>query len=217
MPDRIRVLIADDHPIFRSGLRQVLASHSSFDIVDEVADGELAIASLEKLKPDVAVLDIDMPKRDGLEVMKHIRRAKWDVPVIFLTMYDDREMFDEALELGVRGYVLKESASREIVEAITMVAGGKYYVSPSLSEFLIDRNTRAAGLRKELPGLDELTPTEKKVLKLIAEGKTSKEIADEFNMGVRTVDSHRLSISTKLGIHGTHQLVKFAIQNKARL
>jgi DNA-binding NarL/FixJ family response regulator len=132
-------------------------------------------------------------------------------------MYNDREMFDEALELGVRGYVLKESASREIVEAITMVAGGKYYVSPSLSEFLIERNTRAAELRKALPGLDSLTPTEKKVLKLIAEGKTSKEIADEFNMGARTVDSHRLNISTKLGIHGTHQLVKFAIQNKARL
>ena len=213
----IRVIIADDHPIFRSGLRQVLVAHDIVQVVEEVADGESALRTIEALKPDVAIVDIDMPKKNGLEVVKTLHAKSLDVPVIFLTMYNDREMFDKAMDLGVRGYVLKESAAREIVESIRLVAEGKYYVSPAISAYLIERHARAAELQKEVPGLELLTPTERKVLKLIADGKTSKEIAAAMNVSVRTVDNHRLNISTKLNIHGTHQLLKFAVQNKSWL
>ena len=212
-----RVIIADDHPIFRSGLRQVLAAHDTVRIVDEVSDGESALRSIESSKPDVAVLDIDMPKKNGLEVVEALHEKNLDVPVIFLTMYNDREMFDKAMDIGVRGYVLKESAAREIVEAVQLVADGKYYVSPAMSSHLIERHARAAELQKEVPGLELLTPTERKILKLIADGKTSKEIAAGLNVSVRTVDNHRLNISEKLNIHGTHQLLKFAVQNRSLL
>jgi DNA-binding NarL/FixJ family response regulator len=212
-----RIIVADDHPIFRSGLRQLLAGYDGVHVLDEVADGESALRSIETLKPDIAVLDIDMPGKNGLEVIRALHEKNLDVSVIFLTMYNDREMFDKAMDLGARGYVLKESASREIVESIKLVAEGKYYVSPAMSAHLIDRNARAAEIRKIVPGLDALTPTERKILKLIADGKTSKDIAGGLNISVRTVDNHRLSISTKLNIHGTHQLLKFAVQNKSSL
>src|SRR5258708_7513125 len=125
MPVEIRVIIADDHPIFRGGLKQVLSAHSTVQIVDEVADGESALRSIETLKPGVAIIDIDMPKKNGLEVVKQLHERNIDIPVIFLTMYNDREMFDKAMDLGVRGYVLKESAAREIVESIQLVTHGE--------------------------------------------------------------------------------------------
>src|SRR6266849_11061873 len=124
-----RVVIADDHPIFRNGLRQVLAPHENVQIVGEVADGDDALRSIEALKPDVVILDVDMPKKNGVEVTKALHEKNIDIPIIFLTMYNDREMFDKAMDIGVRGYVLKESAAREILESIRLVAEGKYYVS----------------------------------------------------------------------------------------
>ena len=217
MPEPTRVIIADDHPIFRGGLRQVLAGHDTVIILDEVSDGDSALRSIETLKPDVAILDIDMPKKNGLQVVKALQEKNIDIPIIFLTMYNDREIFNKAMDLGVRGYVLKESAAREILEAIRLVDGGKFYVSPAMSAYLIDRHARSNELRKEVPGLDLLTATEGRILKLIGEGKTSKEVASEMNISVRTVDNHRLNISTKLKIHGTHQLLKFAVQNKSWL
>lgn len=217
MPEPIRVVIADDHPIFRGGLRQVLAAHDTIRILDEVSDGESALQSIKHFQPEVAILDIDMPKKDGLEVMKQLRAENSEIPVIFLTMYNDREMFNQAMDLGVRGYVLKESAAREIVESIRLVAEGKYYVSPAMSAHLIERNARAVEIRKVVPGLDALTPTERRILRFIADGKTSKEIGSVLNVSVRTVDNHRLNISNKLNIHGTHQLLKFAVQNKSSL
>ncbi len=217
MAEPIRIIIADDHPIFRSGLRQLLAAHDGIRIIDEVSDGEAALRSIEASVPDVAVVDIDMPKLDGLEVIKQLQTKGIVVPVIFLTMYNDREMFDRAMDLGVRGYVLKESAAREIVDAVFQVNDGKYYTSPALSAHVVGRHMRTSALKKSVPGIDDLTPTERNVLKLIAEGKTSKEIAVAFNVSVRTIDNHRLNISGKLQIHGTHQLLKFAIQNKSWL
>jgi len=217
MPDKIRVLIADDHPIFRNGLRQVLAAENTVTIVDEVSDGENALHAMERSKPDVAILDIDMPKKNGLEVVRALQEKNLDVAIIFLTMYNDREMFNKAMDLGVRGYVLKESAARELVEAIHLVADGRHYISPGISTYLLDRHARTSQLQKAVPGLESLTATERRVLRLIAEGKTSKEIAIGLNVSVRTVDNHRLNITHKLNIHGTHQLLKFAVQNKSSL
>jgi DNA-binding NarL/FixJ family response regulator len=217
MAELINIVIADDHPIFRSGLRQVLSGNAGIVIVDEVSDGDEALRSFRQFKPDVAVLDIDMPRKNGLEVITTLNEEGIDIPVVLLTMYNDREMFDRAMDLGVRGYVLKEGAAREIVEAIRNVAEGKYYVSPSLSAHVVGRRNRAAELQRNVPGLAGLTPAEKNVLRMIGEGKTSKEIAGQLNLSVRTVDNHRLNISTKLNLHGTHQLLKFAVQNKSSL
>ncbi len=217
MPDLIRVIIADDHPIFRSGLRQLFMANDTVEILGECSDGENALRSIENLRPDVAILDIDMPGRNGLEVIRALGEKNLDVPVIFLTMYNDREMFNKAMDSGARGYVLKESAARELVEALRLVAGGKYYISPALSAYMVERRTRAAQLREALPGLDLLTDAERRIIRHIADGKTSKEIAAVLSVSVRTVDNHRLNISAKLGIHGTHQLLKFAVQNKSAL
>src|SRR5260221_31960 len=214
MSPEIRVVIADDHPIFRSGLRQILASQSDIQVLDEVGDGEAALRSIRSLSPDIAILDIDMPKKNGLEVVQALQKEGPELPIIFLTMYDDHEMLSRAMDLGVRGYVLKEGAVREIIESVRLVGAGKHYISPALSAYLVDRRSRAAELQKAVPGLDRLTPTERKILKLIAGGRTSKEIAAELNLSARTVDNHRLNISNKLDIHGTHQLLKFAVQNK---
>jgi DNA-binding NarL/FixJ family response regulator len=217
MPDKLRVVIADDHPIFRKGLRQVIESNTDIAIVEEAEDGEAALRCVESARPDLAILDIDMPAKNGLEVLRELRARGVDTPVVFLTMYDDEEMFNEAMDEGVQGYVLKENAVRDILECIRLVTAGKYYISPTISSFLVQRNNRARELRKAMPGLDDLTSMERKILRLIAEGHTSKEIANVLHLSPKTIDNHRLSISNKLNIHGTHQLLKFAVQHKSRL
>src|SRR3989442_11690801 len=145
MSEKLKIVIADDHPIFRSGLRQVLSAHSAISIIAEVGDGADALGAIEGLKPDVAVLDIDMPGMNGLDLIKALHDRHIDVPVVFLAMYNDREMLEKAMDVGARGYVVKESAARELVEALGLVTAGKYYISPAISAFLVDRRERAAG------------------------------------------------------------------------
>lgn len=217
MADKLRILIADDHPIFRKGLRQVIETVPAYTIVGEAEDGVAALEMITTLQPDVAILDIDMPQKNGLETVAILREQRHDVPVVFLTMYDDEEMFNAAVDSGVRGYVLKESAVRDILECIKLVAQGKHYISPSISTYLIRRDSRAKDLRKANPALDSLTATERKILGLIADGRTSKDIASILNVSPKTVDNHRLNIANKLNIRGTHQLLKFAVQNKSQL
>lgn len=213
----ISILIADDHPIYRKGLRQVIESHPSFTVIGEASDGNEAVKAILELKPDLAILDIDMPEKNGLQVVRELQEEKSTTDIIVLTMYDDEEMFNEAMDIGVLGYVLKESAVKDIIESIRLVREGKHYISPSISSYLIQRDSRSRVLRKSMPSLDDLTAAEKKILGLIADGKTSKEIASELNISPRTVDNHRLNISTKLDLHGTHKLLKFALQNRGKL
>jgi DNA-binding NarL/FixJ family response regulator len=213
----LRILVADDHPIFRKGLRQVIESHPSLVVVGEASDGAEALRSITDLKPDLAILDIDMPEKNGLEVARALKEQKSITDIIVLTMYDDEEMFNEAMDIGVRGYVLKESAVRDIIESIRLVREGKHYISPSISSFLVQRDSRSRELHKSVPSLDDLTGAEKRILRLIADGKTSKEIASVLNVSPKTVDNHRLNISTKLNLRGSHKLLKFALQNKGRL
>src|SRR4051812_41232473 len=174
----ITVLIADDHPIFRTGLRQVIDADAAVHVVAEAANGDEALATIESVRPDVSVLDIDMPGRDGFEVVRALRDRKSATRVVFLTLHRDAVILNEALDAGVHGYVLKDSAATEIADAIRSVHAGRQYVSPVLSSLLINRSQRAEALAKEVPGLGALTPAEMKVLKLVAEIKTAKEIAD---------------------------------------
>src|SRR5262249_4246678 len=217
MATESRIVIADDHPLLRAGLRQVIEADARLRVLAEADDGETALEEIERRRPDVAVLDIEMPRLTGFDLLRALRDRQIAVEVIFLTMYKDEDIFNEALDLGARGYVLKDSAITEIVNCLKSVVAGQDYVSPALSSHLIRRGARAAALAAEKPALAELTPTERRVLKLIAEGQTSREIAAALGIGVRTVEHHRNNIATKLELRGSHALVKFAIQHQAEL
>jgi DNA-binding NarL/FixJ family response regulator len=213
----ITVFIADDHPIFRAGLRHVIETNANMRIAAEAGDGNEALAAIEASRPDVAVLDIDMPGRDGLEVARALRDRRSATRVIFLTLHTDARFLDAALDAGARGYVAKESAATEIASAIRSVYAGQQYVSPVLSDALINRRRRVDALAKELPALDTMTPTEMKVLKLVAEIKTTKEIAAALCVSPRTVEHHRTSIAAKLELRGSHALTRFAVKHQSAL
>jgi len=203
--------------MFRGGLRQIITVQSDLRLVHEAGDGEEALRVARQLKPAVAILDLDMPKLSGLEVAAAMQRERLPVRIIVLTMHREEDLFNEALDLGILGYVLKDSAASDILQGIRAVAAGQHYLTPSISGFLVSRSARAESLRRAKPGLANLTPAELRVLRLIAQSKTSKEIADELNLSTRTVENHRFNISTKLDLHGVHSLVKFAFDHKSEL
>jgi DNA-binding NarL/FixJ family response regulator len=217
MKNEIRLLIADDHPIFRQGLRQVIEKDPQLKVVAEADDGENALALIRELKPQVAVLDLDMPIKDGFTVASTIREEGLGVEVVFLTMHKDEMYFNEALNLGANGYLIKDSAAADVVNCIKSVAAGQNYISPALSTYLLNRSRRAATLVEKQKGLGDLTPTERRILVLLAEMKTSKEIASELGVSARTVENHRANVCAKLDLHGSLALVKFAVQHKSEL
>ena len=217
MNDHIEIVIADDHPIVRQGLRQMIEADQYLTIVGEAGDGETALQLIELHSPHVVVLDIDMPRVGGFDVVRELRRRKANVKIIFLTMHSEEEIFQTAIDLGVSGYVLKDSVTTDIVAGIRSIASGKSFISPALSQLLLNRRRRAEKLRSDKPGLDSLTPTERRILKLIADDKTSKEIGTELFISHRTVHAHRANISTKLNLSGNLALVKFAITHKSEL
>jgi len=217
MNDQIEIVIADDHPIVRQGLRHMIEADGYLTIVGEASDGETALQLIELHRPQVVVLDIDMPRMNGFDVVRELRRKKADVRIIFLTMHSEEEIFQTAMDLGVGGYVLKDSVMTDIVTGIRSIASGKPFISPALSQLLLNRRRRAESLKSDKPGLDSLTPAERRILKLIAADKTSKEIGSELFISHRTVHAHRANISSKLNLSGSLALVKFAITYKSQL
>ena len=210
-----RIVLADDHPIVRQGLRQIIEADATLSVIAEANDGEEALVAIRRDKPDVAVLDIDMPKLDGFGVA----RALKDMPIaiVILTMHSEAELFEAALDLGIKGYVLKDSAVTDIVQAIKAVAAGRAYLSPSLSDHLLERREKREAFAKTTPGLAALSPTERQVLALIAEDLSSKEIGAKLSISPRTVDAHRANICKKLDLHGTLALVRFALTHRGEL
>ena len=204
----------DDHPLFRQGLRQVVEADSRFDLVAEAGDGETALRSIQDKSPDVAVLDVDLPRLSGLEVARALQGKGLPTRVIILTMYKEEEIFNRALDFGVMGFVLKENAVEDILNSVVAVAAGKHYLSSTISGYLLRRLGRAEELAMKKPGLNDLTKAERRILKLIAEKKTSREIAMELSISQRTVDAHRAHISAKLDLHGNHSLLQFALENR---
>jgi len=217
MAGRIKVLIVDDHPLFRQGLRQVVAGDPRFELVGEAGDGLTALKLVQELRPDLAVLDVNLPGLSGLEIARKLQAKRLPTRVIILTMHKEEETFNLALDLGVQGFVLKENAVHDIVNSIVAVAEGGHYLSPSISGYLVRRRGRAEELAHRKPGLDDLTKAERRVLKLIAEQKTSREIAAELFISPRTVEAHRANISTKLELRGSHSLLRFALENRAAI
>lgn len=217
MSEKTTVLIADDHPIVRQGFVKVIEKDQSFKVVAESGDGERALQLLHELKPDIAVLDISMPDMSGLEIIKQVGTDNLPTKFVILTMYKDPEYFDTAIDMGVKGYILKESATAELLNCLRMVARNQYYISPLLSGYLLERDAKIKSLNNKMPALSKLTRAEKRILKLIAENKTSREIADDLCVSPRTVQNHRTNICNKLGLKGHNKLLLFAVQNKSLL
>ncbi len=215
--DELTIVIADDHPIVRHGFRSWVSEDSSLRVVAEAADGEEALRRIRELKPNIAILDFGMPKLNGLEVARKIQEEQLPVAVILLTMHKEEDLFNAAVDSGVLGYVLKENAVEDLLAAVQSAAKGDLFISPLLSNFLLRRYQKSATLAREKPTLADLTSVEREILKLVAQGLTSKEIAERLNISHRTVDNHRFRMAEKLGLHGTHSLVKFAYDNRSRL
>jgi DNA-binding NarL/FixJ family response regulator len=214
MDAKTRVLIADDHPIFRSGLRQVIEADGSMCVIAEADDGATALKLIREHQPDVVVLDINMPGLSGFDVVSSMRKEQLSGEVVLMTMHNEEAMFAKAVNLGVRGYVLKDSASTDILNCLQAVRKGQNYASADLTKYLFKR---ASGQSTPVAGLDSLTPTERRILALIAEYLTSREIADQLGVSVRTVENHRNNICAKVGVHGSHALMKFALQHQSEL
>ena len=213
----VKLLIVDDHPVFRRGLRQVIEENPRFRVVGEASDGEAAMKMIADLKPNIAVVDIDMPRLSGLEMVRALQKIKSPVTTIFLTMYNEEHMFNAALDLGVRAYVVKDSAADDILAALEKVDQGETFISPAISEMGKRRSNRVQELLLSKPQIEDLTSAERRILKFIAEDRTSKEIADLLKISVKTVENHRLNICHKLNLHGSHSLLKFAFDLKAYL
>jgi DNA-binding NarL/FixJ family response regulator len=212
----ISIVIADDHPLFRKGLREVIEAEKHLRIMGEAGDGEAAVQLIDTHKPEVAVLDIDMPRLNGLDVCERVLNPSSTVGIIILTMYDDEALFERAMHLGVKGYVLKDSAADDIVQGIEMVARKGYFISPSLTGHVM-RDSPLRSSSEDRLGLLQLTPAERRILNMIATEMTSAQIADELHISPRTVEHHRSNIIGKLGLSGQYALVRFALQHKDSL
>ena len=202
-----RILLADDHALIRQGLR-VLLERQGFQIVGEASDGQAAVRSVEKMQPDVAILDISMPILNGVDAARELLKSSPKTRVILLTQHDEDQYVTEALRAGVRGYVLKSQAAEDLVHAIQEVCRGSVYLSPNISGAVVD-----AYLSKTYAPPDPLSGRERQVLQLVGEGKSTKEIAAHLAISVKTAESHRARLMKKLDIHETASLVRYAIRH----
>ena len=203
---RCRIILADDHQLFRQGLRSLLEK-AGHEVVGEAADGRAAVALAQTLHPDVAVLDLSMPLLNGLDAAQEIKRVAPGTKTILLTMYTDKEYVLRALDAGARGYVLKTQAAEDLVRAVREISTGEVYLSPAVSVSVVD-----AYLGKTRANEDPLTPRERQILQLVAEGKTTKEIANLLDISFKTAESHRNRAMQKLDIHDVAGLTRYAIR-----
>ncbi|MCZ7557006.1 MAG: response regulator transcription factor [Bacteroidia bacterium] len=212
MKSPISIFLADDHPIVRDGLRDILEQHDRFVIAGEAGDGEEVLRCLRINVPDVLILDIEMPKKSGLEVARAIRDEGIGVLILILTMYNQESIFNRAMDLGVMGYMLKDSAGEDVIRGIEAVLSGEYYISPALNKYVM----RGQKSTPQHP-LSELTPSERKVFGLIASSRTTNQIAEELHLSPRTIEHHRERICNKLNLSGSYALLRYALENKSLL
>ena len=205
---RIRILLADDHAVVRQGFKMILSAEKDMEIVGEAGNGREAVEQAEQLRPDIVVMDVAMPELNGIEATRRLAASMPHTRVIALSMHKDSVYVREVLRAGARGYLLKDSGAGDLVSAIRAVASGESYLSPAVSNAVLDDYRRHV-----TNPIDLLTSREREVLQMLAEGKTNKEIAVVLNLSVYTVDAHRGRIMEKLNVHSINELVRFAVRN----
>jgi two-component system response regulator NreC len=211
--NRIRVLLADDHTILRDGIRALLVDQADIEVIGEAEDGLSTVKMVGKLKPDVVIMDIAMPLLNGLEATRQIQRDHPQVKVLILTMHENEEYIRQVLAAGALGYVLKDAAAHDLLGAIRAVQRGEAVLSPAITRLVIEDYLRWGDIRPADTS-NGLTPREREILQLIAEGYTNKEIAEILSLSVKTIQSHRSNLMGKLDLHDRGELIKYAIQKK---
>ena len=209
---KIRVLLADDHQLMRSGIRLMLERDRDLSVVGEASDGREAVALTKSLKPDVVIMDIGMANLNGIEAARQMTQERPDLAVMILSMHSDESYVLRALRAGARGYLLKDSAEPDLIKAVHVVAGGKSFFSPAVSKVLLDDYVRKLKRSGTDDAYDLLTPRERELLQLIAEGKSNKDIANLLNLSVYTVESHRSNLMEKLNLKGLPELILYAVR-----
>ena len=207
-----QIILADDHVLFRKGLKRILRERSDLEVVGEAGDGLELLTLLKRLTPHMVVLDISMPNLRGIEAIHEIKMIHPDVKVLILTMHKDKEYLHHSISAGAQGYLLKEDADEELFSAIETIQRGRIYISPFLSEESREDWAKVVRGKWNLPFTESLTSREREVLKLIAEGKSNKEIGSLLFISFRTVERHRANIMVKLNVKKTADLVKYALQ-----
>lgn len=211
-----RILLADDHEVVRAGLRALLEEQSGWEVVAEAADGRDAVEKASKLKPDVVVIDIAMPSLNGLEAVRQIVKAVPNTKVLVLTMYDSDPLIQQVLQAGARGYLLKSDAGRDLVSAIDALRRNKTFFTPKVSQMVLEGYLDNGPREKEAEDEPEslrLTSRQREIVQLLAEGKSSKEVAAVLGLSVKTAETHRANIMRKLDCHSVTELVRYAIRN----
>jgi len=217
MSQKTTVYIVDDHPVFRHGLKQIIQGDPAFEVAGEAGDDATALAGVQKLKPALVIVDVRLPRHGGLESVKALRRVRPCPACIMLTMHGEESTFNAAMDAGARGYILKDDALEMVLLGLRAVAAGSVYLSPEISGWLLRRQDRVSALKEEKTGLATLTPTERRILLLVGENRTNKEIAGELFISHRTVETHRSNICQKLQLQGVHRLLQFAIEHRSEL
>jgi DNA-binding NarL/FixJ family response regulator len=215
--DETRIVVAEDHPFFRDGVRRALDNVPSLRVIAEAADGLIALGQIRALKPDMAIMDIGLPKMDGVTIVRTIRQERIPLEFIFLTICSDEEIFEAAIELDVKGYLLKECTDAELLRCIAAVSSGHHYTSPAMTTYLVNKTRQVERFAGTRPGLRLLSQQERTILRQIAQDMTSKEIAEEMGIAVKTVDAHRSNICRKLELRGQHVLSRFAARHRTEI
>jgi two-component system response regulator NreC len=208
----VRVLLADDHTLIRAGLRLVVASQPDLTVVGEANDGREAVALAEKLKPDVVVMDIGMPSLNGIEACRQIHAASPQIQVVMLSMHSDEGYVLRALKAGAKAYLLKDSAEADLARAIHAVVSGKSFFSPAVGKVLLEDYMRKLERTGAEDSYELLSPREREILQLVAEGKSSKEVANLLSLSVYTVETHRSRVMQKLNLHNIPELILYAVR-----
>lgn len=208
----IRILLAEDHAIVREGIRRLLSTEPDLEVVGEAADGEAAVEMTRSLRPDILCLDVSMPRLNGVEVTRRIKGELPQVGVVVLTMHEDEAYVYELVKAGASGYVLKRASARDLVDAVRAVASGHTFLHPLIARRLVSEYESANARTDDRQRFDGLTERERQVVKLIADGKTNREIAERLHISIKTVETHRTHIMEKLDLHDRAHLVRYAIR-----
>jgi two-component system, NarL family, response regulator NreC len=209
---KLRLLLGDDHTLVRQGLRKILEERADWEVVAEAGEGREAVRLAIKHKPDVAVLDIGMPQLNGIEATRQILRREPGVHVLMLSMHSDEAYITRALQAGAKGYLLKDSAGRDLIRAVEAVAAGQSFFSPSVAQLMLDDYVRRASATGTADRYDTLSEREREIFQLVAEGRSNREVAEALAITLATVETHRARILQKLDVHNTAELVLYAVR-----